>query len=665
MALEMGLAALKALYQLAKMIKEAKDNVVLVNQKLHTSFSIEEVIELQLSSIGVQLPEDILHGAKTRMVHLRRTARRMKLKYQPLISILDHLGGSAATIKAESSRLSKGVLSASMALSCLAVMMRRHNDRMEANATDLLQSHLTSAGVTSLTALDCAGLDKEDFVSRVDASPALAGKFQLFLNELELQGRVSSFLDSLEFLVAELKTQDELLKDELDEEESRSSDHKSGYSLIPSYSSSKKKNQGQRREREETPGIEIDSLRTKGAQLILSQLCDESGEVVDPSSLSKAMRDGASPERLKMLTRQLGKFRDQEQMKDRVITKARLERFIVEEGRKNAGLNIALICSAILSTLESGGAESLGNLMDQTKSITSTVIRPLIEHALAFGLMVQSEGLREQVQDDPEEIAALQAEQDEKSLASRMKLMHVFAQDYAESYSYNLAPDASLLLSIAIDAGESKYGLGPSTRRRLELLLAILAVCNIEADKIAIERVEKDLKAELSLITSLGSSSMHEKISQMHADVVESAFDARRVLTGESADWWVASFGKTTHEVLWSRFKSAWMTHHETTSERDMKRLQFLLLDPRGQVTIDHFKDFTSGHQGSIRATMRALSSLKKLPENIHQLTSGKGGGKSLPSPTRRPATAVDPSDMSPSRRRLLGIDKQASLTEV
>lgn len=175
--------------------------------------------------------------------------------------------------------------------------------------------------------------------------------------------------------------------------------------------------------------------------------------------------------------------------------------------------------------------------------------------------------------------------------------------------------------------------------------------------------MEKDLKAELGLITSLGSSSMHEKISQMHADIVESAFDARKVLSGESANWWVSSFGKTTHEVLWPRFRSAW--NHETTSDRDMKRLQFLLLDPRGMVTIDHFKEFTSGHQGSIKATMRVLSSLKKLPENINQLSSGKGGGTSSPSPTRRPATAMDPSDMSPSRRRLLGIDKQASLAEI
>jgi hypothetical protein len=227
------------------------------------------------------------------------------------------------------------------------------------------------------------------------------------------------------------------------------------------------------------------------------------------------------------------------------------------------------------------------------------------------------------VEDDPDEIAALQAEADERSLESQMTMFKTFAIDYAESYDHNLAPDSSLLLSIAIDAGDTKYGLGPSTRRRLELLLAILSICNIEADKNAIERVEKDLKSELNLLTSLGSSSMNQKISELHNDLVESAFDARRLLKGDAAKFWVDSFGKSAYEIQWARFKPAFENHYaQPVSDRDMKRLQFLLLDARGNVTLDHFKSLTAGAGGSISKVMRTLGALKQLPENISQIVA-------------------------------------------
>jgi hypothetical protein len=118
MALEAGLAALKMLYQLAKMIKEARDNVLFVREKLDTTESIEEVIQMQLKRIeeGGSCPEGVLKAIKTRLVTIRRIGRRMRMKYEPLVSLLSGLGGSASLIKAQAAMMRKGILGASMAL---------------------------------------------------------------------------------------------------------------------------------------------------------------------------------------------------------------------------------------------------------------------------------------------------------------------------------------------------------------------------------------------------------------------------------------------------------------------------------------------------------------------------------------------------------------------
>lgn len=164
-----------------------------------------------------------------------------------------------------------------------------------------------------------------------------------------------------------------------------------------------------------------------------------------------------------------------------------------------------------------------------------------------------------------------------------MDLLRAFATDFEESHELGVAPDAALLLGVAIDASETR-GLGPNTRKRLELLLAVLSICNIEVDKKAIEKVEKDLKSELNLLAALGSSSIGLKVSQLHEDMVEAAFDARRLLGGPGTDtavFWVSSFGKSTHEVPWSRFRVNFANHYPSSSDKDLKRLQFVARRPR------------------------------------------------------------------------------------
>ena len=162
----------------------------------------------------------------------------------------------------------------------------------------------------------------------------------------------------------------------------------------------------------------------------------------------------------------------------------------------------------------------------ETGKIAKDLIEPIIAHAFAFGLSLQCEELREELKDDPEEIAALQAEADEAAMEKRMELIQAFATDFKESFEHGVAPDPSLIISIAIEAGTSFLGLGPTTRRRIELMYAIASICNIEADKVAIEKVENDMKSELQLMQSLGNQNSHEIMN----DLATATFDARRIL---------------------------------------------------------------------------------------------------------------------------------------
>lgn len=473
-------------------------------------------------------------------------------------------------------------------------------------------------------------------------------------------------MGQIDLLVQELKRQDAALNDELHSEDHDADLHKKGFSLLPSYSkpTGVSESEGEVQEVGKPPAQDA-ALRLCGVELVLDSLMSPSSSTpsitpssgssgmmiptVDKALLSKAMGDGFCPERLKFLYRQLGEHVDLDTSPEKVITRHRFSRFLLEEGEENAGFNIALISSAVLVTVgdsdpSNADADSAEpEQMKRTRHAALKIVKPLIAYALSFGLLFQSEGMKEGLEDDPEEIAALQQEADEKALEGQLSLIEAFAVDFEESYEHGLAPDASLMLSIAIDAGESKYGLGPSTRRRFELLMAILSICNIEADKTAIEKVEIDLKQELSLLTSLGSSSVNEKVAKMHLDLVESGFDSRRLVSGEAATFWIRSFGLSTYEVTWARFRFAFSSFFPTAvPEKDVKRLQFLLSDPRGMVTLDSFRSFTGGvsggsltsvvqalSTGSIGKVMKMLASTKQLPSTINDLVTPPviGGG--------------------------------------
>lgn len=138
MALELAIGALKMLYQLAKMIKEAKQNCEIVRDKIISTQSMETILnKLYQSLIADGCHESlVLKEIEARMVAQMRISRRMRLKYEPLINLLSNLGGSSAMLKAQASMIRRGMYASTMALSTLSSMMRNHMIRTEKRARE-------------------------------------------------------------------------------------------------------------------------------------------------------------------------------------------------------------------------------------------------------------------------------------------------------------------------------------------------------------------------------------------------------------------------------------------------------------------------------------------------------------------------------------------------
>jgi hypothetical protein len=138
MAIEAGIMALKMVYKLAKMVKEARDNVIFIRSKLDSTSSTEQIILALLERVDPKTcPDGVFEAIKLRLAENRRTTRRMRLKYEPLMMLLNGLGGSAALIKAQAAMLRKGILGCTMTLGSVSVLVRRHIERLESRALQL------------------------------------------------------------------------------------------------------------------------------------------------------------------------------------------------------------------------------------------------------------------------------------------------------------------------------------------------------------------------------------------------------------------------------------------------------------------------------------------------------------------------------------------------
>jgi len=300
----------------------------------------------------------------------------------------------------------------------------------------------------------------------------------------------------LDYLLGEMRILDhELHSAETAADGSSTNKHATGYSLLPACSSasSKKTKDGKATTSTMSPELNAQSLAfiLDGLRFPLTE-----------DTLSKVMGSAYSKDRLLFLQRRLGEAQPSGRV---VITRDRFEKLVLESD--NVGFSVALLCSALLCSLESVLAKfgDAPDLTKQTREITATMVKPLMDYAVTFGILFKLQKLSEELIDDPEEIYARQRAADEKSLAHSLSHLQAFAKDFSEAYEYNLVPDVSLVVSVAVDAGESKGEM--KMARRFELLKAIMTVCRVDEDKSELEKLEADLKSEAALLGHLASSS--------------------------------------------------------------------------------------------------------------------------------------------------------------
>ena len=148
MALEAGIAALQLLYKLAKLIQETRDNVTFIRDKLDGTESIAKLIELNLNRVDTAAcPEEIIQGIRTRFTAAKHTARKMKLKYEPLLQLITSLGENATLVKAQAAVMRKGVLGVTMAVGSVSVMLWRRVERTNKKLLNSIFEALRDCGV--------------------------------------------------------------------------------------------------------------------------------------------------------------------------------------------------------------------------------------------------------------------------------------------------------------------------------------------------------------------------------------------------------------------------------------------------------------------------------------------------------------------------------------
>jgi len=493
-----------------------------------------------------------------------------------------------------------------------------------------------------------------------DAKSVIMSQLKVLQKAVDTCKRVYDMLDDLDGLVNELKSLEKKAVDEDDSDTSNAASDSKAAAVVP-VRKDKHGNVIPPKERESGSFIKM------GIKILMSSKIVKAGsQTVEDSDLKRVMGAGFNNARLKLIRRRVG---DPEN--DGFISSERFEEWLATDCTGNVGIGIAAVACALLSKLQ---VESMPKIIQETAEIVQTMMKPLIDHALGFGILLQCEEMREAYKEDPDEIAALQAEADEEALANRMSLIKAFAVDFKEAFEYGFSPDPALMISIAIEAGTSFIGLGPTTRRRLELLYAIMSICNIEADKVAIEKVEYDLKSELQLLQSLGHGSSHDRVDTIH-EHLNSTFDARKVLgANDTADFWVSSFGKDTFEVSWTRFRVAFSESYGRMTDKESKRLQMLLLDNKGNVTLDHVKAFIKAANGSLELAVISLGKAKAMPRNLVEAGT-PAAGKALAKVvevedgdvlSKRPLTAgltaggstpaMSPTEKRMARLRLYGV---------
>ena len=139
-----------SIFRLAKMIKEASDNVKYVIGKLEDTDALLHLIELNSSKIDTkEVPTAIMNEMQKRFAHARRVSRKLKLKYEPLIRLITGIGASATVIKTQATMLKRGISGATMALNTIVLMMRGQLKKIESSSVAEFLEMLQEAGISA------------------------------------------------------------------------------------------------------------------------------------------------------------------------------------------------------------------------------------------------------------------------------------------------------------------------------------------------------------------------------------------------------------------------------------------------------------------------------------------------------------------------------------
>eukprot|EP01031_Cornospumella_fuschlensis_P032499 gene32499-39293_t len=875
MALDAGIAALQLLYKLAKMIKETRENIIIVRDKLDDTETIAKLIDLKLNLVDAEAcPPEILEGIRTRFAQAKRVARKLRLKYDPLLPLVTSLGGNATLVKAQAAMMRKGVLGASMALGSLSVILWRyvhrtdqrvHKQLLEAliasgvpvekymkmpltemievlkdqqaggllallsnpldiigsagamrpgdvlhgiveksvtkgkglvkralkatkevieeveeeadeiaediddtvstasskighhhmsqqdffaraeSQREMLQKHLKVDSATLDNVLKRAAskiqmaaaavdtmkgllnesnkmLSKEEVVEEMkstsialNAVSTVKGMFSRVTNALSSQSAIlgkglNTALESVENAVGNPHLLDSIqgalhLGGENNEEAEKTHFqllHEHGY-YLETYSVQHQANEALRGMLEMIDHLnqelkilnndaktydnddgEIDAgddlipqvekkhnskdrkhFVHEGVDLLM-EFWFEGKQCLNRADIKRVMGKGYNKSNLNLLWRYLRKqdASDQEacSLEEEVIRAETLCRFLQASSGRNLGLALCAIEICILNLMNKS---NMPNVIAEAMDIVTTMLNPLIGYTASFGLLIALEEIRESVKDDPQEIAILEAEMDEEALERRLGLVRAFASDFKDSIEHGFAPDPSLMLSIAVEVSTSFVGLGPTTKRRLQLLQSIVGLTSIEADVRKIEKVDTDLKAEVAMMQSLpvvAEDLDTEHFDRLRADqaalgettksivemlgTLKENFDVRGVLgdQGEAADFWVSNFGKECYEVHWQRFLAALKMNYSDIPPKHLEKVRMMLVDVRGHVTALQLQQLVS-FNGSLATVITKLAKRKQLPKTLQAVqdrpsTKGENTKSQLPEMPRNVTTA-------------------------
>lgn len=342
---------------------------------------------------------------------------------------------------------------------------------------------------------------------------------------------------------------------------------------------------------------------------------------LNDSVMIKMLNTSYSPNILQYYKNLLGEEKD-----DYKIKTSKLKSFISDKIDNNIGFMIASVCVEFEEYLNN--SSFLNNSTENIKesiNIIMTTINPLYECSLSFGLLYcfneikfkSSSLINNNNRDDINEID--QETVENETLSFKLKLLQLVANDMMDSFnsSTNITtPDPSLLLSFYLDSSEFNY-TNLNVDQRLEMLNSLSNVLNIDKDYKMTLQVENDIRNNLILLQSLGGSSGSGTPSEL-------TFDARRILgeNDELSIFWIKSFGIECYDVSWSRFRMAFLNFYGNISDKDLKRLKSMLVDYRGNVTLETVVQFNKEFDGSITGTLKHLNRVSRLSKERPQSAS-------------------------------------------